>query len=124
MAGYDSIPDGATCEVSPFTLHVSDEKIADFKQLLKLSPLASVTFENEQQDRRFGMTRKWLSEAKEHWQNGFDWRNCEKHINSFPNFKAKIEDIDGSKYDVHFVALFSKRKDAVPVAFFHGWPGR
>lgn len=123
MAGYDTLPNNPTCKVSPFELHVSNEKIADFKQLLKLSPLAAVTFENEQQDRRFGMTRKWLSEAKEYWQSTWDWRDCEKHINSFPNFKATIKDIDGSEYDVHFVALFSKKKDAVPVAMFHGWPG-
>ena len=31
--------------------------------------------------------------------------------------------IDGEVYSVHFAALFSKRKDAVPIAFFHGWPG-
>ena len=26
-------------------------------------------------------------------------------------------------YDVHFTALFSTRKDAVPIVCIHGWPG-
>jgi pimeloyl-ACP methyl ester carboxylesterase len=47
----------------------------------------------------------------------------EDRINSFPNFKTKITDDDGSAYDIHFVALFSSKQDAIPIAFFHGWPG-
>lgn len=50
-------------------------------------------------------------------------RKEEDHINSFPNFKTTISDDDDSKYDVHFVALFSTRADAIPIALFHGWPG-
>jgi microsomal epoxide hydrolase len=29
----------------------------------------------------------------------------------------------GSSFDIHFVALFSERKDAVPILMLHGWPG-
>jgi len=50
-------------------------------------------------------------------------RKEEDHINSFPNFKTTISDDDGGKYDVHFAALFSTKADAIPIAFFHGWPG-
>lgn len=27
-------------------------------------------------------------------------------------------------YDIHFVALFSKKSDAIPVMSLHGWPGK
>lgn len=45
-------------------------------------------------------------------------RACEARINSFPQFTATVEDIK-----VHFLALFSEKKDAIPIVFLHGWPG-
>lgn len=47
----------------------------------------------------------------------------EEHINSFPNFKVAIEDDDGHQYSIHFVGLFSKKADAIPLLLLHGWPG-
>lgn len=49
-------------------------------------------------------------------------RRQEEHLNSFPHYKAAITDDDGRTYTVHFVALFSKRKDAIPLARLSGWP--
>lgn len=109
-----SPPDSA----KPFTLNVSDQDISDWRQLLQLSKLAPETYEGRQEDRRFGVSRKWLSDAKDYWLNKYDWRAQEKHINSFPNYKMQIEDVD-----LHFVAVFSEKKDAIPIIFMHGWPG-
>jgi len=50
-------------------------------------------------------------------------RTTEDRINSFPNFKSSIKDDDGDTYDIHFVALFSQKKTAVPIVLLHGWPG-
>jgi microsomal epoxide hydrolase len=50
-------------------------------------------------------------------------RKTESHINSFPNYTADITDDDGTTFKIHFVALFSEKKDAVPITFLHGWPG-
>lgn len=52
-----------------------------------------------------------------------DRRKQEQHINSFPNFKSKVTDDDGHVFDIHFAALFSQKKDAIPVVLLHGWPG-
>lgn len=49
-------------------------------------------------------------------------RQREKYINSYPNYKVDIED-EGETFNVHFVALFSKKQDAVPLLMMHGWPG-
>lgn len=102
----------------PFTLNVLDKDFSEFKQLLQVSKLGPLTWEGQQEDRRFGVTHKWLSEAKDYWLNKFNWRAQEKHINSFPNYTMEIEGLT-----VHFVALFSEKKDAVPILFMHGWPG-
>jgi microsomal epoxide hydrolase len=109
-----SPPDSA----KPFTLNVSDQDLSEWRQLLQLSKLAPETWEGRQEDRRYGVTHKWLSEAKDYWLNKYDWRASEKHINSFSNYKMQIE-----KVDLHFIALFSEKKDAVPIVFMHGWPG-
>jgi len=102
----------------PFTLAVSAQDYSEWRQLLQLSKLAPDTWEGQQQDRRFGPSRTWLSDAKDYWLNTFDWREQEAYINSFPNYTMQIEDVN-----VHFVALFSHNKDAVPIIFMHGWPG-
>jgi microsomal epoxide hydrolase len=109
-----SPPDSA----KPFTLNISDKDLSEWKQLLQLSRLAPETWEGNQQDRRFGVTHQWLSETKDYWLNKYDWRATEKHINSFANYKMQIESVD-----LHFVALFSEKKDAIPIMFMHGWPG-
>ena len=49
-------------------------------------------------------------------------RKTEDEINSFPNYTAKVSLRDNT-FDVHFIALFSTKKDAVPLVITHGWPG-
>ena len=115
---FDTLPGGASLKPTPFTAKVSDDDLSSFKQLLKLSRIGPKTYENLQEDRHFGVTHKWLSDTKQHWEASYDWRKTEARINSHPNFKVKIEDID-----VHFIGLFSKKSDAVPIALLHGWPG-
>jgi len=36
---------------------------------------------------------------------------------------ANVKDEDGLSFDVHFMAFFSQKPDAVPIVFSHGWPG-
>ncbi|EUC46736.1 hypothetical protein COCMIDRAFT_4273 [Bipolaris oryzae ATCC 44560] len=109
-----SPPDSA----KPFTLNISDQDLSEWRQLLQLSKLPPDTWEGWQEDGSVGLPRKWLSEAKDYWLNKYDWRAAEKHINSFPNYKMQIEDVD-----LHFIALFSEKKDAIPLILMHGWPG-
>ena len=123
MADYGKLPHKPTIEVKPFKAHVDEEKLQHFKDLLKLSPIAPATFESTNNGRRYGMTRDYLTKAKEYWLNEFDWRKHEDRFNSFPQFTAAVKDSEGNELDIHFLALFSEKKDAVPIAFFHGWPG-
>jgi len=102
----------------PFTLNIPDQDISEWRQLLELARLGPNTFENQQTERNFGITQKWLSDTRDYWLNTFDWHAQEKHINSFNNFKMQIDEID-----LHFIAQFSEKKDAVPIIFMHGWPG-
>lgn len=115
---FDTIPSNATLKPAPFEAHISDEALSDFKQLLKLSKIGPQTYENLKEDRFFGISRKWLADAKQYWETSYDYRKMENRLNSFPNYTVDIEDIH-----VHFLALFSKKADAVPLLLLHGWPG-
>lgn len=121
---FGTIPQNAPGKPEPFTLRVSDEDLADFRSLLRLSKVGPATWENGRGDGSLGVTRDWLAGAKDAWLGAFDWRAHEAHINSFPNFKLAVQDAEcGGELDVHFAALFSARPDATPVIFMHGWPG-
>jgi len=123
MADYSTLPSGGTLTPKPYKAHVPEEKLQLLKDLVKISPIAAPTFENTNAGRHFGMEREWLIKAKEEWTTSFDWRKQEDRINSFPNFIVSIKDDQGIETDIQFLALFSKKKDAIPIAFYHGWPG-
>jgi hypothetical protein len=48
----------------------------------------------------------------------YRYYRVEPKLNSFPNYMLKIGGMD-----VHFMALFSEKADAVPLLLMHGWPG-
>lgn len=123
MADYTKIPSSAKVKPTPFTANIPDEKLQQMLQLIKISPIGPAVFENVDISRTYGMNRDWLIKAKDEWSNKFDWRAHEKRINSFPNYKTEVTDDDGTKWDMHFLALFSNNENAVPLGFFHGWPG-
>jgi len=47
----------------------------------------------------------------------------EKRINAFDNYQATIINEHGGPVNLHFIALLSGKKDAIPVVLLHGWPG-
>ncbi|KAF2638444.1 epoxide hydrolase-like protein [Massarina eburnea CBS 473.64] len=112
------MPYSPPSSAKPFTLTIPDADLASFNALLALTPLGPKTYENTQESANYGVTYEWLSSAKDNWLTSYSWRAQETHINSFPNYKIQIEDID-----VHFIGLFSTKKDAVPIILMHGWPG-
>ncbi|THY26078.1 alpha/beta-hydrolase [Aureobasidium pullulans] len=94
------------------------------KALLRITPIASQTYESSlpDADRRFGIRHDWLLKAIKEWRDTFDWRKHEVHMNTFDHFHMNIDDKVGN-FHIHFVAMFSKKKDAVPLMLLHGWPG-
>lgn len=118
---FSKLPSGASATVVPFTAHVDDAKLSLFQQLVSLAPIAVPTYENTNAGITYGITREWLASAKDAWAK-LSWRDCEARFNSFPNFKATVKDGLGHDVDMHFVALFSEKPDALPLVLLHGWP--
>lgn len=70
---YGKIPSNATLKPLAFRAKVTEEELTDFEDILKASKVGPQTFENQQEDRRFGLTHKWLAEAKRHWETYYSW---------------------------------------------------
>ncbi|KAF4815911.1 putative epoxide hydrolase [Colletotrichum siamense] len=119
---FSSIPLNLSTNPTEFNFHVTADKLERFRTSLSASSVAVDDWHNQHQNIQFGTTRSWLAEAKEAWIN-FDWRDKENYINRFPNFNIPIDDNNLGVTNIHFIALFSQRKDALPLLFLHGWPG-
>ncbi|KAI0141902.1 Alpha/Beta hydrolase protein [Xylariaceae sp. FL1272] len=119
---FGALPADTPSTPEPFTFRVSDKDLDEFKTLLQLSKIGPATWWNQQKERNLGVSRDWLIKAKDAWLNNFDWRKHEAYINSFPNFKLRIKDPEAEEIDIHFAALFSKKPDAIPIVFMHGFP--
>ena len=50
--------------------------------------------------------------------DGYDWRKWEAALNAFPQFTAKVEDID-----LHFYREIGSGPSPKPLILSHGWPG-
>lgn len=73
MSDFSKPPSNASVQPKPFRAEIDASAIQDLKRLLALSKIGPATYENQQSDRRFGMTREWLSKAKQHWETSYDW---------------------------------------------------
>jgi hypothetical protein len=53
-----------------------------------------------------------------YWESKYDWRNFEKRINAYPQFRTEIDGLG-----IHFIHVKSKHENALPIILTHGWPG-
>ncbi|CAG8957630.1 hypothetical protein HYFRA_00010497 [Hymenoscyphus fraxineus] len=120
---FSTIPTGVIVAPKPFTVDIPEAALEELKALVELSKLPKKTYENTTTDKYHGLTRSWLENAKSYWAHEFDWRGRETHINSFPNYITTVEAEGQEALKIHFVGLFSERRDAVPMVLIHGWPG-
>ena len=70
---YSKLPAGGVGTAKPFEVAIPQSDLDLLHTLLKHSRLAPLNYENTQEDRRLGITRKWLEDARTKWQNDFDW---------------------------------------------------
>lgn len=59
-----------------------------------------------------------LKNLVDYWQHKFDWREEERKINQFPQFRVKVDDLR-----IHVIHIRSKNPEALPLIITHGWPG-
>ncbi|RSL43053.1 hypothetical protein CEP54_015242 [Fusarium duplospermum] len=113
----------ASVNLRPFSVSVPQPRIDNLRTLLSTSPVPPPNYENSRSDGSYGVTRDWVVAALEYWKKTYDWHHWEGVLNTIPQFQMEIEDDDSSRYDAHFMAIFSENPKAIPLLFLHGWPG-
>ena len=53
-----------------------------------------------------------------YWAEKYDWRERERRLNAFPQFRTNIDGLG-----IHFYHVRSPHADALPIVMTHGWPG-
>jgi microsomal epoxide hydrolase len=101
--------------VVPFRIAVPDAVLTDLKDRL-----ARTRFPDEIDDARwdYGTNLAYLKDLVAYWRTKYDWREQERRLNQLPQFKTTIDGVD-----IQFVHQRSRRSDAIPLVFIHGWPG-
>ena len=98
----------------PFTVSVPDEELDDLRRRLEHTRWP-IDFAND--DWEYGSERGYMEELVDYWLGEYDWRAHEREINSFANFKTRIDDVP-----IHFIHERGKGPDPVPLILSHGWP--
>jgi pimeloyl-ACP methyl ester carboxylesterase len=106
---------GMTTKPVPFTLHIPDADIADLRERL-----ARTRFPDSAPGEAwaYGADVAYLHELVEYWRTQFDWRAEEAALNTFPQFRAALEDVD-----LHYLHVLGVGPDPMPLLLLHGWPG-
>ena len=100
---------------TPFSLRVPDAAIADLRDRL-----ARTRFPDQAPGApwAYGTDVAWLRSLVEYWRDGFDWRAQEARLNSFPQYRVPLHDID-----LHFLHVPGRGPRPIPLLLLHGWPG-
>src|SRR5450830_1792936 len=105
----------ATEEVTPFTVHVPQAAIDDLR--LRLS-MARWPDQETVSDWSQGVPLAAARSLVDDWLNNYDWRQFEARLNSYPQFRTKIDGVG-----IYFIHARSPHANATPILLTHGWPG-
>jgi pimeloyl-ACP methyl ester carboxylesterase len=101
--------------IRPFRASIPEEDLDDLRRRIMATRWPEKETVNDSSQ---GVQLATTQKLAHYWATGYDWRRCEAHLNSFPQF---ITEIDG--LDIHFIHVRSKHEDALPLIVTHGWPG-
>ena len=102
-------------EIKPFQFLVSEENLENIMHRVAHFPWHAMPDDGGWD---YGTNFDYLKELGADWVNEFDWSAQEARINSFSNFKAKVDGID-----MHFIFEKGSGKNPTPLLISHGWPG-
>jgi pimeloyl-ACP methyl ester carboxylesterase len=102
-------------QIEPFRIQIPDSVLTDLHDRIARTrwPITMADWGWE-----YGTDINTLRTLVDYWQKKFDWRNEEKKINQFPQFRVMVDDLR-----IHCVHIRSKNPEALPLIITHGWPG-
>src|SRR5262249_32270515 len=101
--------------VEPFRIAVPHTVLADLRERL-----ARTRFPDEitHGGWPYGTNLPYLRELVAYWSDGYDWRAAEAELNAFPQWKARVGDLD-----IHLLHVRGTGPRPFPLVITHGWPG-
>ena len=101
--------------VRSFHISIEQQEIDDLQTRLALTrfPQKEIVEDWDQ-----GIPLSYVKELTTYWQQGYDWRRCERALNALPNYLVEIDGLD-----IHVIHIKSENPDARPLLITHGWPG-
>jgi len=115
MQSTPGIAQTADGSIRPFTVHISDAKLADLKRRI----LATNWPDHETvNDLSQGLRLETMKTLAHYWATDYNWRKLEARLNAYPQFVTNIDGVD-----IHFIHVRSRHKNALPIIITHGWPG-
>jgi pimeloyl-ACP methyl ester carboxylesterase len=100
--------------MKPFKIEIPDDVLQDLQARLSNTRW---TDNPEGDGWSYGTNSNYLKELILYWQKEYDWRKQEAILNSFPQFKAVVDDVE-----IHFVYVKGKGHAPKPLILTHGWP--
>ena len=114
MSAPESSTGGGTA-IRPFEVGFDESELADLRRRIAATRWPErETVDDDSQ----GIRLATMQDLARYWATDYDWRSCEKKLNSLPNFLTEIDGLD-----IHFIHVRSRHEDALPLIVTHGWPG-
>ncbi len=101
--------------IKPFKVEISDKYLQNIYSKVKNYPWHEMPDDGGW---NYGTNLEYMKEISKYWIENFDWRETEKKINKFENFKSIIDGID-----IHFIHEKGSGANPKPLLLSHGWPG-
>ncbi len=101
--------------IEKFEIDIPGEKISKIRDKVKDYPWDLIP---DLPSWEHGTNLSYLKEICNYWIKDFDWKVQEKKINSFKNFKTKVD-----KIDIHFIKEEGSGHNPKTLLLMHGWPG-
>ena len=99
----------------PFTIAWDADRLAWIKDRLRAYRMPPMP---EGSGWRYGCDPTFLGDLCAYWLNQFDHEAAAAELNRFPQFLARIEDLD-----IHVVHVVGEAQRRRPLLLTHGWPG-
>ena len=101
-------------EQDRFVISIPQETIDDLKARLRDTRWPA---DIDEDDDYYGTSQAYLKELVNYWLHEFDWREAERQLNQWDNYRVTI---DGSP--IHFIRRQGTGPAPIPLIMSHGWP--
>lgn len=105
-------------KAEPFKIDISQAKIDSILARVRGAALPDAPEGGPGNAWAYGTPVRYMKEIAAYWTGSFDWRKAEAGLNRFPQFKARIGELD-----IHFVHEKGSNTRPRPLILSHGWPG-